>query len=109
VGMESSDQQAVQPQQNRVFATTRWSVVVSAGCNSSLDSKRALETLCEAYWYPFYAYVRRRVQDVNEAQDLTQGFFAELLEKNCVSSATPDRGRFRAFLLTAFKHFLSKQ
>jgi RNA polymerase sigma-70 factor (ECF subfamily) len=67
-----------------------------------------LESLCETYWYPLYAYVRRRVPDVNEAQDLTQAFFAELLEKNYVGSATPDRGRFRAFLLTAFKHFLSK-
>ena len=61
------------------------------------------------YWYPLYAYVRRRVADVNEAQDLTQAFFAELLEKNYVGSATPDRGRFRAFLLTALKHYLSKQ
>jgi RNA polymerase sigma-70 factor (ECF subfamily) len=91
------------------FATTRWSVVVSAGRNLSPDSKRALASLCEAYWYPLYAYVRRRVPDVNEAQDLTQAFFAELLEKNYLSDATPDRGRFRAFLLTALKHFLSKQ
>lgn len=82
--------------------------MISAGRNSSPDSKRALESLCETYWYPLYAYVRRRVPDVNEAHDLTQAFFAELLEKNYVGSATPDRGRFRAFLLTAFKHFLSK-
>jgi RNA polymerase sigma-70 factor (ECF subfamily) len=68
-----------------------------------------LESLCETYWYPLYAYVRRRVADVSEAQDLTQAFFAELLEKNYVGSATPNRGRFRAFLLTAFKHFLSKE
>jgi RNA polymerase sigma-70 factor (ECF subfamily) len=61
------------------------------------------------YWYPLYVYVRRRVVDVNEAQDLTQAFFAQLLEKNYVASATPDRGRFRAFLLTALKHYLSKQ
>lgn len=82
---------------------------MSAGHQSSPDSRRALESLCEAYWYPLYAYVRRRVSDINEAQDLTQAFFAELLEKNYVGSATPERGRFRAFLLTAFKHFLSKQ
>jgi RNA polymerase sigma-70 factor (ECF subfamily) len=68
-----------------------------------------LEALCEAYWYPLYAYARRRVPDTNEAQDLTQAFFAELLEKNYVGSASPGRGRFRAFLLTAFKHFLSKE
>ncbi len=91
------------------FATTRWSIVISAGRTSSPDSRRALESLCETYWYPLYAYVRCRVPDVNEAQDLTQAFFAELLEKNFVGSATPERGRFRAFLLTAFKHFLSKE
>ena len=91
------------------FATTRWSLVVSAGRQSSADSQRALESLCEVYWYPLYVYVRRRVADVNEAQDLTQAFFAELLEKHYVGAATPDRGRFRAFLLTALKHYLSKQ
>jgi DNA-directed RNA polymerase specialized sigma24 family protein len=80
-----------------------------AGDHSSANSRRALESLCGVYWYPLYAYVRRRVSDVNEAQDLTQAFFAELLEKNYVGSATPERGRFRAFLLTALKHFLSKQ
>ncbi len=91
------------------FTTTCWSVVLSAGRNSSPDSKRALASLCETYWRPLYAYVRRRVPDVSEAQDLTQAFFAELLEKNYVGSATPERGRFRAFLLAALKHFLSKQ
>jgi len=83
--------------------------VLTAGGSSSADSRRALESLCAAYWHPLHAYVRRRVSDVNEAQDLTQAFFAELLEKNYVGSATPERGRFRAFLLTALKHFLSKQ
>jgi len=106
--MEPSDQQSGGAQKKSVFATTRWSIVISAGRDSSPDSKRALGTLCETYWYPLYAYARRRVPDVNEARDLTQAFFAELLEKNYVGSATPDRGRFRAFLLTAFKHFLSK-
>jgi RNA polymerase sigma-70 factor (ECF subfamily) len=91
------------------FATTRWSIVLAAGRRSSSGSRRALASLCESYWQPLYAYVRRRVGDVAEAQDLTQAFFAELLEKNYVGSATPARGRFRAFLLTSFKHFLSKQ
>ncbi len=91
------------------FATTHWSIVVSAGRESSPDSTRALESLCQAYWQPLYAYARCRVSDTHEAQDLTQAFFAELLEKNYVGSATPERGRFRAFLVTAFKHFLSKQ
>jgi len=90
------------------FATTHWSVVISAKQRSP-DSRQALEALCKAYWYPLYAYVRRRVPHVEEAQDLTQAFFAELLDKNYVDLATPERGRFRAFLLTAFKHFLSKQ
>lgn len=100
---------AFSPEKGRHFATTRWSVVVSAGRQSSPDSQRALESLCGTYWFPLYAYARRRVVDINEAQDLTQAFFAELLEKNYVGSAAPERGRFRAFLLTAFKHFLSKQ
>ncbi len=94
---------------DRQFSATRWSVVVVAGRRSSPDSRRALESLCEAYWYPLYAYVRRRVTDVNDAHDLTQAFFAELLAKNYFGSATAERGRFRAFLLTALKHFLSKE
>lgn len=80
-----------------------------AGRRSSPDSRRALESLCEAYWYPLYAYVRRRVSDVNDAHDLTQAFFAELLTKNYVGAAKAERGRFRAFLLTSLKHFLSKE
>ena len=107
--MESSARSEQPDRPNAAFATTRWSIVVAAGHRSSPDSQRALESLCQAYWYPLYAYVRRRVTDVSEAQDLTQAFFAELLEKNYVESATPERGRFRAFLLTAFKHFLSRQ
>ncbi len=97
------------PSRGRDFRTTRWSVVLAAGRRSSPGSTKALSSLCETYWYPLYAYVRRRVADVNEARDLTQAFFAELLEKNYVGSATPERGRFRAFLLTALKHFLSKE
>ena len=82
---------------------------MAAGHRSSPDSRQALESLCEAYWYPLYAYVRRRVADIHDAQDLTQAFFAELLAKNYVGTATAERGRFRAFLLTALKHFLSKE
>jgi DNA-directed RNA polymerase specialized sigma24 family protein len=108
-GMESSDRHPGIERSPRTFRTTRWSVVLSAGRDSSPDSQRALESLCSSYWEPLYAYVRRRVPDVSEAQDLTQAFFVELLEKNYVGSATPQRGRFRAFLLTAFKHFLSRQ
>jgi RNA polymerase sigma-70 factor (ECF subfamily) len=93
----------------RTFATTHWSVVLVAGHKSSPDADAALATLCETYWYPLYAYVRRRGHNVSEAQDLTQEFFARLLEKDYVAAADPERGRFRAFLLTAFKHFLSKE
>jgi RNA polymerase sigma-70 factor (ECF subfamily) len=109
LGMEPPNELAAPAPPKHEFATTHWSVVISAGRDSSPDSKRALESLCETYWYPLYAYARRRVADVNEAQDLTQAFFAELLEKNYIGTAVSDRGRFRAFLLTAFKHFLSKQ
>ncbi|HZU39211.1 MAG TPA: hypothetical protein VFA18_25015 [Gemmataceae bacterium] len=84
-------------------------MVRAAAGKSSPAARQALETLCGRYWYPLYAYVRRRVPHVDEAQDLTQAFFAELLEKDYLVAATPERGRFRAFLLTAFKHFLSKQ
>jgi RNA polymerase sigma-70 factor (ECF subfamily) len=91
------------------FATTRWTLVVQAGRRSTPDADQALATLCQAYWYPLYAYVRRRVKDVHEAQDLTQEFFARLLEKEYLTQAQPERGRFRAFLLTSFKHFLSKE
>jgi RNA polymerase sigma-70 factor (ECF subfamily) len=106
--MTSGESQAAL-RENRVFATTRWSMVISAGRQSSPESNRALAALCETYWYPLYAYVRRRVVDVNEARDLTQAFFCELLEKNYVESADPERGKFRAWLITTFKHFLSKE
>lgn len=91
------------------FTTTRWTFVVSAGHESSPDAAQALAWLCERYWLPLYAYVRRRVPDVHEAQDLTQGFFAELLEKQRIGAADPDRGRFRSFLLTSLKNYLSHQ
>jgi len=86
--------------------STRWSVVLAAGGRESPASQQALETLCQTYWYPLYAYIRRRVGTEDEAQDLTQAFFAKLLENNYVAAADPQRGRFRAFLLTSFKHFL---
>lgn len=91
------------------FATTHWSIVLAAGDLEQRHAHEALSKLCESYWLPLYAYIRRRVADVGEAQDLTQAFFAELLEKNFLGAADPNRGSFRAFLLTAFKHFLSKQ
>lgn len=88
------------------FDSTRWSVVLAAGQTSSPDAQGALATLCRIYWYPLYAYVRRRVTDVHEAQDLIQEFFARLLEKNVLAAADPQRGRFRSFLLVSLRHFL---
>ena len=91
------------------FDTTRWSLVLAAGQRGTGESAAALERLCQSYWLPLYAYVRRRVSDVHDAQDLTQAFFERLLEKNYLADADPRRGQFRVFLLTAFKHFLSKE
>ena len=94
---------------NADFASTHWSVVLAAGHRSSPDAHEALAKLCGDYWFPLYAYARRRVRDVHEAQDLTQAFFAELLAKDFLAAARPGRGRFRAFLLTAFQHCLANE
>ena len=91
------------------FATTRWSVVLAAGGRAAPQSDVALATLCEAYWYPVYAYLRRDGHTVEDAQDLTQAFFARLLEKHWVEAATPERGRFRSFLLASVKHFVANE
>jgi RNA polymerase sigma factor (sigma-70 family) len=91
------------------FGTTRWSLVLGAGHPGSQEAAAALAELCQRYWYPLYAYVRRRVGDVSEAQDLTQEFFVRLLEKNTLAAASRDRGRFRAFLLGAIKNFLANE
>lgn len=91
------------------FLTTQWSVVLAAGDASSKDSAEALATLCELYWYPLYAFVRRRGHDPDAAQDLTQAFFARVIEKAYLRDATPTRGRFRSFLLGSLKHFLANE
>jgi DNA-directed RNA polymerase specialized sigma24 family protein len=93
----------------RRFETTHWSVVQRAGDSQSPGSAIALEKLCRAYWYPLYAFVRATGQGPEEARDLTQEFFARLLEKKWLSGADPQRGRFRNFLLTAMKHFLANE
>jgi RNA polymerase sigma-70 factor (ECF subfamily) len=108
--MENDYQPAGTPKdQPRGFATTHWSLVLAAGERGGAESDRALEQLCRAYWTPLYAYVRRRVRDVHEAQDLTQAFFERLLEKRYLVQADPQRGRFRSFLITTFKHFLANE
>ena len=91
------------------FATTQWTVVLHAGDRASPESQQALEELCQAYWHPLYAYARRRVGFVHKAQDLTQEFFARVLEKEYLRAADREKGRFRTFLLTMFKRFLSKE
>ena len=91
------------------FTTTHWSVVLAAGRSESPDAQQALERLCQAYWYPLYAFVRRQGHDVHAAQDLTQEFFARLLERNWVANANQEKGRFRSFLLSAMNHFLADE
>lgn len=90
------------------FLTTHWTVVMNAADSRSPDRTKALETLCGAYWYPLYVYVRRGGFSPEDAQDLTQSFFASLLEKQIHGAADPGRGKFRTFLLTAMKNFLAK-
>jgi RNA polymerase sigma-70 factor (ECF subfamily) len=97
------------PQAPRQFASTRWSLVAAAGQRKSPESAAALASLCRLYWYPLYAYARRRLPTAEDAQDLTQDFFARLLEKEYLRQVDRQRGSFRAFLLTAFKHFLAKE
>jgi RNA polymerase sigma factor (sigma-70 family) len=92
-----------------IFATTHWTVVLAAGQRSTPQSDRALEELCRAYWFPLYAYVRRHGHTKEDAEDLTQAFFARFLQKNYLEGLSAERGRFRAFLLAALKHFLANE
>lgn len=91
------------------FATTRWSLIAAVGETSTAESRDALASLCETYWYPLYAYVRRKGRQPAEAQDLTQAFFAELLEKDRFRLADQQRGRFRSFLLASLNNFIANQ
>ena len=93
----------------RVFATTHWSVVLAAGHGESAPAGRALETLCRAYWYPIYVYVRKKGYRPEEAQDLTQEFFAQLIAKNHFRLADRTKGRFRAFLMATLDYFLARE
>lgn len=102
--MPDSDQRG-DPQ----FHTTHWSLIVAATNDSPEKSQAALADLCRAYWYPVYAFIRRRGHTAEDARDLTQEFFATLLEKGYLADADPERGRFRAFLLTAVARFVGKQ
>jgi RNA polymerase sigma-70 factor (ECF subfamily) len=88
--------------------TTHWSMVLAAGGDSSPQTREALAALCQGYWFPLYAFVRRSGFASHDAEELTQGFFAQLIEKDYLSDVHRERGKFRSFLLTAMKHFLSK-
>ena len=93
----------------RVFPNTRWSVVLAATGSPSPESAAALEIICQAYWYPLYAYARRCGQTPHDAQDLTQEFFCRLLEKRWLESADREKGRLRSFLIVALKNFMSNE
>ena len=93
----------------REFRTTHWSVVLAAGDTASPQSAEALEKLCRTYWFPLYAYARRSGHSPEDAQDLTQAFFHHFLEKKAVSRADRQRGRFRSFLLTSMRNFVSHE
>ena len=94
---------------NRVFETTQWSLVLAAGDAGNPKGEQALAELCRVYWYPVYGYIRRCGNDVDSAQDLTQGFFTHILEKGSLRVARPERGRFRSFLLTSAKNYLNNE
>ena len=103
----TSSQQTSAP--GDVFATTHWTVVLAAGRQHTPQADVALEELCRTYWFPLYAYVRRRGHAKEDAEDLTQAFFARFLTRNYLEGLSAERGRFRAFLLASLKHFLANE
>ena len=92
-----------------IFATTHWSVVLSASRAADPPAQAALEELCRTYWYPLYAYIRHRGYTKEDAEYLTQAFFVRFLQRNYLEGLASERGRFRAFLLAALKHFLANE
>lgn len=91
------------------FTTTHWSLILHAQDPASPMAAAALEKLCRAYWYPLYVYMRRQGEDEESAKDLTQGFFARLLEKHYLAQVRREKGKFRSFLLASLKHFLADE
>ena len=91
------------------FHTTHWSLIATARGDDSLQAQAALAALCESYWYPLYAFIRRQGYSMEDARDLTQEFFARLLEKDYLGSVDREKGKFRAFLLACCKHFLANE
>jgi len=103
------DSKASEARDGGVFATTHWSVVMRAGADTTPESAVALDRLCRQYWQPLYYFVRRRGYGEHDAQDLTQGFFTRLLEKDLIGAADRGRGRFRTFLLAALENYLANE
>jgi DNA-directed RNA polymerase specialized sigma24 family protein len=95
------------PSSNAQFPTTRWSQIVAAGDRADPDAHQALAELCAAYWYPLYAFVRRKGHPPEDAADLVQGTFFNLLDRNGLAAVTPERGRFRSFLMASCAHHLA--
>lgn len=93
----------------RSFHTTRWSLVRLAIAEEPVEALQAMETLCEAYWYPLYAFIRRSGYGPEDAEDLTQGFFARMLDRDILMSADPSRGKLRSFLLTCLRRYMANE
>lgn len=91
------------------FETTSWSLILRAASADDEEARLAVALLCEAYWYPVYAYIRRQGSSAADAEDLTQGYFARFLEKDFIRDVHPDRGRFRSFLLVSVRNFLNNE
>ncbi len=108
-GDQSSEGLAPAPQISAGCPATPWSVVLTAVHDSSPGAREALEHLCRVYWYPLYCYVRRHVGSAADAEDLTQSFFAHLLERHTLAKVSQDKGRFRSFLLAALRYFLADE
>jgi RNA polymerase sigma factor (sigma-70 family) len=108
MGLSTFYRRAV-PGRAAAFGTTHWSVVLTAGESDREKAHEALEQLCAAYWYPLYVFARRQGYSAAETEDLTQEFFARLLQSNDLAEVSPERGRFRSFLLVSFKHLLANE
>lgn len=109
VGMNSSENAGTEAMGGREFATTHWSVVLLGADTSTEDGTQALAKLCATYWYPLYSFARRTGMGPQDAEDLTQGFFEHFLRNNLAASGSPERGRFRSFLLASFRNFMADQ
>lgn len=106
---QSKESDSPSPPAGSRFVTTSWTMVLKATDANESDARPALANLCEAYWYPLYAFARRKGHTAADAEDLTQSFFAELLEKDRLAMSDPQRGRFRTFLLSALDNYLKNQ